>query len=160
MGQSKAVDEFIFNSHGDSVPVVHSPDCVTVQHQVRGDLHDMQRVCNLVHRGKDAGGNDVFSEVFEEVPVYSRAEYVTFEWLRHYPRRYRRCRVCAPDIEERPPSDRRSVKVESLTSRHIGNVFAGIGRLIEIRVTEKGYLLIGDDRREVLAPGAAVEYFK
>lgn len=151
---------FIFNAHGDNTAVVHHVECPTVQHQVRGDILGTQGRNRNEALGVDAEGNRVYAEKFEQSPVYSHARYVTDEWLQQYPHRFRPCRVCAPDVTERPPADRRAIKVESLRANHIGKCFVGLGRLLEVRITEKSYLLIGDSCTTEFEPGSVTEYFK
>lgn len=52
----------------------------------------------------------------------------------------------------------RRVRPESLTMKHLGREFPGLGLLVEFRCTSEGWLLVGTDATGFFPPDASIPY--
>lgn len=151
---------FILNE-GGSVGVVHTVGCPTVQHQVRQDFKEEQAGFEYEYIGKTPDGGNLIAERRGEANGHYSAMYITVEDLLTHPRKYRRCRTCAPDAPESPrqrPKDRRSISGKSIKPGHLGKYFEGIGILSEVHLTHHGYRLVGTEGTKVIGYDETVEY--
>lgn len=151
---------FILNE-GGSIGVAHTVECPTVQHQVRQDFKEEQAGFEYEYIGKAPGGGSLIVERRGEPNGHYSAKYVTVEDLLTHPRKYRRCRTCAPDVPESPrqiPKDRRSISGKSIKPGHLGKHFEGIGILSEVHLTHDGYRLVGAEGTKLIRYDETVEY--
>ncbi len=154
---------FVLNEKGNDTAVVHTEDCVTIQHQVQHDVREHEGGYVYEHLGKDADGNSILRETLRRGAIHYRARFVSGDELSKLSRRYRRCQRCAPDV----PESRRVANPElarmlalSITAKHLGREFSGIGTLVEVRMSRHGYELIGEDGALRVPLDGSVEYAK
>lgn len=158
---SGGVSRFILNETGGKLAVAHTFDCPSIQHQVRGDEYEEQQGFSYDYIGKSDEGYSLVLEKREEGVGHYSARYMTVEDLLAYPRKYRRCRTCAPPVPESPrngPRDTRSIRVRSLNETHIGRRIVGLGILAEIRITARHLILRSQDKSLKLTHDSSVEY--
>lgn len=94
----------LLNRNSESPRVVHREDCPTIQHQVRGDLREELpgggfRILES-HEVNLPEGTTLVGPNEETYRSFFEAVYVTVEELLASGRRYRRRRVCAPDVPD------------------------------------------------------------
>ena len=111
----------VLNRSSEPPRVLHTEDCPTIQHQVRGDA-----------RIEQSGGVEVL-EIYEDGLAlvgpgddthlgYFQASYVSVDELAAIGR-YRRCKTCAPDVPEGPPPAKVNRKrAETLSASDLGRV--------------------------------------
>lgn len=92
----------VVNRSSESPKVLHRDDCPTIQHQVRGDVsQELPRGgYEILESYED--GLALVGPVESADQVYYQAEYVSIDDLPKLGR-YRRCKVCVPDVPEGPP---------------------------------------------------------
>lgn len=151
---------FVLNRKTDRASMVHTAECTAIVHQIEdhpaGD--SVTGTIEWAAANPHLTGHEAEATRPSHRLAHS-AEYVTRGELATSAALYRRCRICAPDVPE--PSELggdpwRSVTCRSLDQRHIGRVFADLGVLREVRISEQGYTLLGEDSTSSQNPPDAV----
>lgn len=117
------ITELILNRKHDSPHMVHRADCASIQHQVRGDVswEGPLRGFRVIEKYPD--GTTLIDENGEWETQHYEAVYITADDLKNVGR-YRRCRICLPDVPEGPAPAVPTVSksVATLTLRDLGRV--------------------------------------
>ncbi|MFJ5108128.1 MULTISPECIES: hypothetical protein [unclassified Glutamicibacter] len=144
------MERFVINYKLGHPAMVHRTDCPAIAHQVNGGQAGHEQVGSIEWAAQPQNRHLSIADLEASRPVrakYYRAEYLTRMALASSEEKYERCKICVPAVEECQklgPDPWRSLSCKALNEKHIGRLFQNIGTLLEVRIAQDGYTLIGD----------------
>ncbi|MBZ4488086.1 hypothetical protein LQ938_11570 [Microbacterium sp. cx-55] len=152
---------YVLNEKGDGVAVVHTSACGTIQHQVQQAVKWEDGGYSYEYVGKNDDGDSVILEKPNSSVTHYEALLVTVDELVAWPRRYRRCQVCSPNVPDSPRTGRSDIvrmRPQSIGIRHFGREFIGIGPLVAITMSADGFQIQGESGSISIPHDGYVEY--